>query len=147
MTPDNKAIIEEIIDKCGDCIYGMNIDASGKEMKRLFSELENSPLLKQQIATILETKDRQIAEARKEAPEDAGNFVDGLFQTGNMSETGFNLHGNIVLLRDYAKMHIDRRGDMEDYQHERFNELKSLKRLKKQAEQLLENIKLHLEEV
>lgn len=64
-----------------------------------------------------------------------------------MSEAGFNLHGNIVLLRDYAKMHIDRRGDMEDYQSERFDELKSLKRLKRQAEQLSDNINLYLNEI
>jgi hypothetical protein len=45
--------LTEIISNCVDCVYGMNIDTSMKEAKRLYSELENSPLLKKQIRQAL----------------------------------------------------------------------------------------------
>jgi ribosomal protein S19E (S16A) len=36
-----------------DCVYGMNIDCSMKEAKRLYAELGNSPLLRKQIEKAL----------------------------------------------------------------------------------------------
>lgn len=66
-----KEVVEEIVNNCGNCIYGMNIDASGKEMKRIYSELENSPLLKNQIIQTLTQRDQEWAEMHNYECKDA----------------------------------------------------------------------------
>lgn len=47
--------VEKIVSNAGDCVYGMNIDCSMQEAKRLHSELGTSPLLQKQITETLTT--------------------------------------------------------------------------------------------
>lgn len=53
---NQKEIIEKILDKVQDCLYGMNINVGGEEYKRVLGEIKNSTWLKKEIEQILYPK-------------------------------------------------------------------------------------------
>ena len=48
--------VEEIVNKASDCAYGMNLDISGKESKRMMDEFSRSTWFKGELAQTLQAQ-------------------------------------------------------------------------------------------
>ena len=63
--------VKEIVNKASDCAYGMNLDISGKESKRMIDEFSRSTWFKGELTQALQAQ--RDAGAREEITEDTSD--------------------------------------------------------------------------
>ena len=68
--------VEEIVNKASDCAYGMNLDISGKESKRMMDEFSRSTWFKGELTQALQAqRDAGAEEERKRIEEQFPDYA------------------------------------------------------------------------